>query len=103
MSNRPMHMIQEGCDAGILPGKITDESVIARPAGKITLSRRFAFPDQKSAPGETTQLPQIVALALAFGRPILELKASQALCTWPRRANASYLAGADFRRIAERL
>jgi DNA-binding transcriptional LysR family regulator len=37
MSNRPMHMIQEGCDAGILPGKITDESVIARPAGKITL------------------------------------------------------------------
>jgi hypothetical protein len=31
-------MIQEGCAAGILPGKITDESVIARPAGKITLS-----------------------------------------------------------------
>jgi DNA-binding transcriptional LysR family regulator len=30
-------MIQEGCDVGILPGKITDESVIARPAGKITL------------------------------------------------------------------
>jgi hypothetical protein len=37
MSNRPLHLIQEGCDAGILPGKITDESVIARPAGKITL------------------------------------------------------------------
>ena len=37
-SNRPLHMIQEGCAAGILPGKITDESVIARPAGKITLS-----------------------------------------------------------------
>lgn len=35
--NRPLHMIQEGCDVGILPGKITDESVIARPAGKITL------------------------------------------------------------------
>jgi DNA-binding transcriptional LysR family regulator len=30
-------MIQEGCDVGILPGKITDESVIARPAGKMTL------------------------------------------------------------------
>ena len=30
-------MIQEGCDVGILPGKITAESVIARPAGKITL------------------------------------------------------------------
>lgn len=36
-TNRPLHMIQEGCDAGILPGKITDESVVARPAGKITL------------------------------------------------------------------
>jgi DNA-binding transcriptional LysR family regulator len=34
--NRPLHMIQEGCDVGILPGKITDESVIARPAGRIT-------------------------------------------------------------------
>src|SRR5438105_2331089 len=34
MSNRPLHMIQEGCDAGIPPGKITDESVIARPVGK---------------------------------------------------------------------
>jgi DNA-binding transcriptional LysR family regulator len=36
-TNRPLHMIQEGCDVGILPGKITDQSVIARPAGKITL------------------------------------------------------------------
>jgi DNA-binding transcriptional LysR family regulator len=30
-------MIQEGCDVGILPGKITDESVVARPVGKVTL------------------------------------------------------------------
>jgi DNA-binding transcriptional LysR family regulator len=37
LTNRPLHMIQEGCDVGVLPGKITDESVIARPAGKITL------------------------------------------------------------------
>jgi len=37
LANRPLHMIQEGCDVGILPGKITDESVIARPAGMITL------------------------------------------------------------------
>jgi DNA-binding transcriptional LysR family regulator len=35
--NRPLYMIQEGCDVGILPGKITDESVVARPAGKITV------------------------------------------------------------------
>ena len=37
LTNRPLHMIQEGCDVGILPGKITDESVIARPAGSLTL------------------------------------------------------------------
>ncbi|MBS0633539.1 MAG: LysR family transcriptional regulator [Verrucomicrobia bacterium] len=37
LANRPLHMIQEGCDVGILPGKITDESVIARPAGSIVL------------------------------------------------------------------
>jgi DNA-binding transcriptional LysR family regulator len=30
-------MLREGCDIGILPGKITDESVIARPAGMIVL------------------------------------------------------------------
>ena len=35
-TNRPVHMIQEGCDAGIMAGSITDESVVARPAGKIT-------------------------------------------------------------------
>jgi DNA-binding transcriptional LysR family regulator len=37
LTNRPLYMIQEGCDVGILPGKITDESVVARPAGKITV------------------------------------------------------------------
>ena len=37
LTNRPLHMLREGCDIGILPGKITDESVIARPAGNIVL------------------------------------------------------------------
>jgi DNA-binding transcriptional LysR family regulator len=37
LTNRPLHMLREGCDIGILPGKITDESVIARPAGTIVL------------------------------------------------------------------
>ena len=37
LNNRPLQMIQEGCDVGILPGRITDESVIARPAGTIAL------------------------------------------------------------------
>ena len=33
-TNRPLHMIQEGCDVGIVAGEITDESVVARLAGK---------------------------------------------------------------------
>jgi DNA-binding transcriptional LysR family regulator len=37
LSSRPLQMIRGGCDVAILPGKITDESVIARPAGKLTL------------------------------------------------------------------
>lgn len=37
LTNRPLHMLREGCDVGVLPGKITDESVVARPAGKIVL------------------------------------------------------------------
>jgi DNA-binding transcriptional LysR family regulator len=37
LSSRPLRMIQEGCDVAMLPGKITDESVIARPAGKMAL------------------------------------------------------------------
>lgn len=36
-TNRPLRMIEEDYDVGILPGTVTDESVIARPAGKITL------------------------------------------------------------------
>lgn len=34
-TNRPLQMIQEGYDAGVIVGSITDESVVARPAGKV--------------------------------------------------------------------
>lgn len=34
-TNRPLHMIQEGYDAGVIVGEITDESVVARPAGRV--------------------------------------------------------------------
>ena len=34
-TNRPSRMIEEGCDAGVVAGDITDDSVIARPAGMI--------------------------------------------------------------------
>lgn len=37
LTNRPLHMMREGSDVGILPGKIADESLIARPAGTISL------------------------------------------------------------------
>lgn len=50
MNNRPLQMIQEGCDVGILPGKITDESVIARPAGTILLHLTAASALVKSRP-----------------------------------------------------
>src|ERR1700684_262593 len=35
-SNRPLHMIEEGCDAGVIVGNLTDETVVARSAGQIT-------------------------------------------------------------------
>ncbi|MCC8401415.1 LysR family transcriptional regulator [Paraburkholderia sp. MMS20-SJTN17] len=35
-SNRPLHMIEEGCDAGILAGTLSDERVVSRPLGEIT-------------------------------------------------------------------
>jgi DNA-binding transcriptional LysR family regulator len=34
-TNRPFRMIEEGCDAGVVAGDITDDTVIARPAGTI--------------------------------------------------------------------
>lgn len=37
LTNRPLHMIQEGADVGVLPGKVTDESVIARRVGSFSL------------------------------------------------------------------
>ncbi|MGB6309927.1 MAG: LysR family transcriptional regulator [Steroidobacteraceae bacterium] len=34
-SNRPLHMIEEGCDVGVIAGNLTDDSVIARSLGRI--------------------------------------------------------------------
>lgn len=34
-SNRPLHMLEEGCDVGIIAGAITDESIVATPIGAI--------------------------------------------------------------------
>src|SRR5436189_6430877 len=45
-------MFEEGCDVEVLPGKITDESVIARPAGMITLHLTAAPALGRSASNE---------------------------------------------------
>jgi DNA-binding transcriptional LysR family regulator len=58
LTNRPLHMLREGCDVGILPGKITDESVVARPAGVIVL-HLVAAPSlikKRPAPKKTADL-----------------------------------------------
>lgn len=34
-TNRPLHMLEEGCDAGIIAGRVTDESIVARQLGPI--------------------------------------------------------------------
>lgn len=50
LTNRPLHMMREGSDVGILPGKITDESLIARPAGTISLHLAAAASLVKTRP-----------------------------------------------------
>jgi len=67
LTNRPLHLIQEGCDVGILPGKITDENVIARPAGMITLSLAAApsFLEGRRKPKSPTDLASWPWIALA--------------------------------------
>jgi len=70
LNNRPLQMIQEGCDVGILPGKITDESVIARPAGMITL--RLA-----TAPALVNSRPPVKKLADLKSWPWISVAGSQ--------------------------
>lgn len=51
-SNRPLHMIEEGCDVGIIAGNLTDESVVARPLGGIRrcLAASPAFVEKQKMP-----------------------------------------------------
>jgi DNA-binding transcriptional LysR family regulator len=72
MTNRPLHMIQEGCDVGILPGKITDENMIARPAGKITRSLAASpslIKGRRTAkqPGDLKPWPWVSLSGVQFG------------------------------------
>ncbi|HET9374560.1 MAG TPA: LysR family transcriptional regulator [Chthoniobacterales bacterium] len=89
LSSRPLHLIQEGCDVAILPGKITDESVIARPAGKITLELAASPSLVKERP--PVRVPadlEIVALDRDCRASILERKGNQTLRPQPCRADA---------------
>lgn len=70
LANRPLHMIQEGCDVGILPGKITDESVIARPAGLIRLHLA-------AAPSLVKHRPPVKTLADLKAWPWISIAGSQ--------------------------
>jgi DNA-binding transcriptional LysR family regulator len=66
-SNRPLHMIEEGCDAGIIAGVLADESVVARSLGAIT---RYpvaapAYLEHRKAPAKPADLGAWAWLALA--------------------------------------
>jgi DNA-binding transcriptional LysR family regulator len=82
-SNRPLHMIEEGCDAGIIAGNLTDDSVVARSLGKI---KRYpvaapAFLENRKTPKKPADIREWPWLALAnaqFGGPKkMELYSSQ--------------------------
>lgn len=72
LSNRAMHMIQEGCDAGIIAGELTDESVIAKSIGKISRypAASPAFVNSREAvtvPADLKDWPWISPLGNQFG------------------------------------
>lgn len=73
-SNRPLHMIEEGCDAGILAGALTDDRVIARPLGDITrfvVASPSLMKDHKKPrqPKDLCSLPWIGLSGSQFGGP----------------------------------
>jgi DNA-binding transcriptional LysR family regulator len=73
-SNRPLHMIEEGCDAGIIAGNLTDDTVIARSLGQI---RRYpvaapAFLSERKSPRTPADIQPWPWLSLSnaqFGGP----------------------------------
>ncbi|AHN76637.1 LysR family transcriptional regulator [Pandoraea pnomenusa] len=73
-TNRPLHMIEEGCDAGILAGTLTDDRVVARSLGEI---RRFVVASPSllkdhakvGHPDALVRLPWIGLSGSQFGGP----------------------------------
>ena len=69
-TNRPLQMIQEGYDAGVIAGSITDESVIARPAFKVV---RYLV----AAPGLIEKHPAVKELGNLKSWPWIALAGAQ--------------------------
>lgn len=71
-TNRPLHMIQEGCDVGIVAGELTDETVVARLANRqlryLVASPAFvkSRPAPK-APGDLKSWPWLSLAGAQFG------------------------------------
>jgi DNA-binding transcriptional LysR family regulator len=82
-SNRPLHMIEEGCDAGVLVGNLTDETVIARSAGQIRrypVAAPMFLSERKSAktPGDLQRWPWLSLSNVQFGGgPSVEMYSAQ--------------------------
>ncbi|MEX3947643.1 LysR family transcriptional regulator [Paraburkholderia sp. EG287B] len=71
-SNRPLHMIEEGCDAGIVAGALTDDRVVARSLGEIhryPVASPAFLKDHKfaSKPESLQVLPWIALSSRQFG------------------------------------
>jgi len=87
-TNRPLHMIGEGCDVGVVPGRIFDENVIARPAGKIVLYLAASPALVKSRPA-VKQLADLKSWPwIALSRPQF-WSATETTLYGPRRAKQS--------------
>ena len=71
-SNRPLHMLKEGCDVGIIAGVITDDTVVAHSTGVIKryLVAASAFLDAHQAvsnPIELQSWPWLTLSGTQFG------------------------------------
>lgn len=69
-TNRPLHFIPEGCDVGVVAGRLTDETVVARAAGTIRHSLA-------ASPALVNSRPGVKGPADLQGWPWIELSGLQ--------------------------
>ena len=69
-TNRPVHLIQEGCDVGVVAGRLMDETVVARVAG--TIPKHLA-----AAPALVNSRPEVKRPADLQGWPWIALSGIQ--------------------------